>query len=239
MPTKMDDCVVFDKKKLSKLYARIEELHEETLELHAKYKYVYIFVYCIYEEFINNKYRGSFPNNGKLDDCRRSRTHLHRIKIDCNYMSVNNKNLKNEMKQKIMDKFGQNISLTELYETILRRMVYDIKANLNEATMQFSKRINGELIVLILVRFNSLAHIVFYCFIAEVTECYAEELIMLNNMIREHTQKLSFLTLLVEEQSKLKKLLRQHIKSDVSCVYNIRQTFTFHGSFFLIEYKCF
>ncbi|XP_014472910.1 PREDICTED: cilia- and flagella-associated protein 44 [Dinoponera quadriceps] len=156
--TKMDDCVVFDKKKLSKLYARIQELHEETLELHAKYK--------------------------------RSRAHLHRIKIDCNHMSMNNKSLKSEIKQKIIDKFGRNVSLTELYETILRRMMYDIKANLNETTMQFNKRIR------------------------EVKECYAEELITFNHMVREHTQKLSFLTLLVEEQSKLKKLLRRHITSD-------------------------
>lgn len=44
-----------------------------------------------------------------------------------------------------MDKFGRHVSLTELYETILRRMVYDIRANLNETTMQFSKRINGKL----------------------------------------------------------------------------------------------
>ncbi|XP_019696509.1 uncharacterized protein LOC105182290 [Harpegnathos saltator] len=157
VPTKVDDCVVFDKKKLSKLYARIQELHEETLELYAKYK--------------------------------RSRTHLHRIKIDCNHMSVNNKKLKSEIKQRIMEKFGQNVSVTELYETILRRMVYDIKADLNETTMQFSKRTN------------------------EIKECYAEELITFKNMIREHTQKLSFMTLLVEEQSKLKKLLRQHIAS--------------------------
>ncbi|XP_032671308.1 cilia- and flagella-associated protein 44 isoform X3 [Odontomachus brunneus] len=190
MPTKVDDCVVFDKKKLSKLYARIQELHEETLELHAKYKYAYIFVYRIHEEFINNRYRRFLIMESTLDDFRRSRAHLHRIKIDCNHMRVNNKSLKNEMKQRIMDKFGQNISLTELYETILRRMVYDIRANLSEITMQFSKRTN------------------------EVKECYTEELITLNNMIREHTQKLSFLTLLVEEQSKLKKLLRRHIKSD-------------------------
>lgn len=62
-------------------------------------------------------------------------------------MGANNKKLKNEIKQKIMDKFGRNVSLTELYETILRRMVYDIRANLNETTMQFNKRINGELII--------------------------------------------------------------------------------------------
>lgn len=72
---------------------------------------------------------------------RRARMHLQRIKFDCNHMRVNNNNLKNEIKLKIINKFGQNISLNKLYETILRRMVYDIKANLNETTMYFTKRI--------------------------------------------------------------------------------------------------
>lgn len=40
IPSKVRNCVVFDKKKLSKLYARIQELHEETFELHVKHKYV-------------------------------------------------------------------------------------------------------------------------------------------------------------------------------------------------------
>ncbi|XP_025994269.1 cilia- and flagella-associated protein 44 isoform X2 [Solenopsis invicta] len=155
---KVHDCVVFDKKKLSNLYVRIQELYQETLELHAKHKH--------------------------------ARTHLQRIKLDCNHMRVNNKKLKNEIKLKIMNKFGQNVSLSKLYETILRRIVYDIKANLNETTAYFIKRIK------------------------HVKENYAEELVIFNNLIREHTQKLSFLTLLVEEQSKLQKLLKRHIISD-------------------------
>ncbi|XP_070529333.1 cilia- and flagella-associated protein 44 isoform X2 [Cardiocondyla obscurior] len=109
IPCKVRDCVVFDKKKLSKLYERIQELHEETLDLRDKHK--------------------------------QAQMHLQRIKLDCNKMRVNNKNLKNAIKQKIMNKFGQNVSLNELYETILRRIVYDIKANLNEITMYFTKRI--------------------------------------------------------------------------------------------------
>ena len=40
IPFKVHDCIVFDKKKLSKLYARIQQLYEETLELHVKHKYV-------------------------------------------------------------------------------------------------------------------------------------------------------------------------------------------------------
>lgn len=77
--------------------------------------------------------------------CRHARVHLQRIKLDCNHMRVNNKNLQNEIKLKIMNKFGQHISLNKLYETILRRIVYDIKANLSETTMYFTKRIKREL----------------------------------------------------------------------------------------------
>lgn len=48
---KVNDCVVFDRKKLSKLYGRIQELHEETLELHAKHEYV-----IIYRKFNGNRF---------------------------------------------------------------------------------------------------------------------------------------------------------------------------------------
>ncbi|KYN22810.1 WD repeat-containing protein 52 [Trachymyrmex cornetzi] len=158
IPFKVHDCVVFDTKKLSKLYARIQQLYEETLELHVKHK--------------------------------DARTHLHRIKLDCNHMRVNNKKLQDEIKLKIMNKFGQSLSLNKLYETILRRIVYDIKANLSETTTYFTKRIK------------------------HVKENYVEELSIFNKLLREHTQKLSFLTLLVEEQSKLQKLLKQRIISN-------------------------
>lgn len=82
--------------------------------------------------------------------CRHARMHLQRIKHDCNHMRLNNKNLKDEIKLKIMNKFGQNVSLDKLYETILRRIVYDIKANVNETTVYFTKRIKRKLCTIIL-----------------------------------------------------------------------------------------
>ena len=60
-------------------------------------------------------------------------------------MRVNNKKLQDEIKQKIMNKFGQSLSLNKLYETILRRIVYDIKANLSETMTYFTKRIKRKL----------------------------------------------------------------------------------------------
>ncbi|XP_067210276.1 cilia- and flagella-associated protein 44 isoform X2 [Linepithema humile] len=156
--SKVYNCIVFDKKKLSRLYARIQELYEETLELQAKHK-------C-------------------------ARAHLQRIQLDCHHMRANNKNLKSQIKQEIMNKFGQNISLNKLYEMILRRLAYDIKARLNETAIYFAKQIK------------------------HIKEKYAEELVIFNKLIRENTQKLSFATVLVEEQSKLKKLLKQHVTSN-------------------------
>lgn len=58
-------------------------------------------------------------------------------------------------------------------------------------------------------------YILSHLFITEAKESYSEELDVFNKLIREHTQKLSFLTILVEEQSKLKKLSKQRIVSDV------------------------
>ncbi|XP_020280668.1 cilia- and flagella-associated protein 44 [Pseudomyrmex gracilis] len=158
IPPKIQDCVVFDKAQLSKLYSRIQELQEETLELRVQHK--------------------------------NARAHLQRIKLDRNQMRAKNKTLKNEIKSMIMIKFGQSISLNELYETIIRRMVHDIKVSLSDATKYFAKQIK------------------------QAKESYSEELNVFNKLIREHTQKLSFLTILVEEQSKLKKLSKQRIVSD-------------------------
>jgi len=58
-----------------------------------------------------------------------------------------------------------------------------------------------------------------HIFIADIKENYTEELVILNKLLQEHTQKLSFLTILVEEQSKLQKLLKQRIMSEVNYIY--------------------
>lgn len=63
-------------------------------------------------------------------------------------MRANNKKLKSEIKREIMNKFGQNIPLNRLYEMILRRLAYDIKASLNETTMHFAKQIARKLLEL-------------------------------------------------------------------------------------------
>jgi len=60
-------------------------------------------------------------------------------------------------------------------------------------------------------------------FIPDVKGNYVEELSTFNKLIQEHTQKLSFLTLLIEEESKLQKL-KQYVTSNVNylILYNIR-----------------
>jgi len=137
-------------------------------------------------------------------------------------MRVNNKNLKNEIKLKIINKFGQNISLNKLYETILRRIVYDIKANLSETTTYFIKQIKRKLYMccnIVIQYFYFIDLLLLHVFIADIKENCTEELVILNKLLQEHTQKLSFLTILVEEQSKLQKLLKQRIMSKVNYIY--------------------
>ncbi|EZA47595.1 hypothetical protein DMN91_008008 [Ooceraea biroi] len=106
-------------------------------------------------------------------------------------MRTINKNLRNEIKLKIMNKFGQRISLNKLYETILRQIVYNVKTNLNKTTIYFTKRMK------------------------DVKESYTEGLSTFSKLIQEHTQKLSFVTLLIEEESKLQKL-KQHVPANKS-----------------------
>lgn len=67
--------------------------------------------------------------------------------------------------------------------------------------------------------FNFINLYISHIFIIDVKKNYVEELSIFNKLLREHTQKLSFLTLLVEEQSKLQKLLKQRIISNVNHIY--------------------
>ncbi|XP_015588735.2 uncharacterized protein LOC107264707 [Cephus cinctus] len=148
----IQDCTVFDKEKLSHLYARVEELQKETSDQKAKHK--------------------------------KNRMHLHRMNVDCKHMELEIKKLKDNIKEEMMKKFGQEISLNALYEAVLRRMVYDIKVNINGMISSFEKEINS------------------------VKEAYAERVNILENLIQDNTEKLNLLTVLEEEKSKLRKILK-------------------------------
>lgn len=54
------------------------------------------------------------------------------------------KRLKEKIKQEMMQKFGREVSLSSLYEAVLRKMIYDMKADLKEMTKGFDKQIKCE-----------------------------------------------------------------------------------------------
>ncbi|XP_043276979.1 cilia- and flagella-associated protein 44 isoform X2 [Venturia canescens] len=152
------DCVVFDKTKLSRLYTRVGELQQETLDQKEKHK--------------------------------KNRTHLHRMKIDCKHMEGEIKKLKSRIKQEMMEKFGREISIDYLYEVVLKRMIHDVRADVREMTRDFDIKIQA------------------------VKEKYYQQLSILENLVRDNTEKLSFITVLEGERMKLKKILRHKPESE-------------------------
>lgn len=76
---------------------------------------------------------------------RKNRQHLHRVEIDCEYMESEIKRLKEEIKQEMIQKFGKEVSLTSLYEAVLRRMVYDVKADMKKMIKSYDKEIKGDI----------------------------------------------------------------------------------------------
>ncbi|XP_031368455.1 cilia- and flagella-associated protein 44 isoform X2 [Apis dorsata] len=154
----IEDCIVFNKKKLSNLYARVGELQEETYNLEETRK--------------------------------KNEIHLKRIKLDLKYMKAQNKKLKEEIKEKMIQKFGCKVSLIELYEIILQRLIYDTKIDVRKIMKNFTKDIEN------------------------TKWKYKESLITLENLIQYNTEKLSFLTILEKENFKLKKILKQTLISE-------------------------
>lgn len=70
--------------------------------------------------------------------------HLARMKTDCKYMDSRIVDLKDEINQTMMKKFGMVVSLDDLEEAILSKMVYDMRANVDDVKNQYDHRINDE-----------------------------------------------------------------------------------------------
>ncbi|XP_047346729.1 cilia- and flagella-associated protein 44 isoform X2 [Vespa velutina] len=114
-----------------------------------------------------------------------NKAHLYRMKIDCKHMKSEIKNLKNKIKEEMKKKFGQPISLTNMYETVLQRMIYNIKSDLSEIMKSYEEQLK--------------------C----IKEKYNEQVMVLKKLIQDNTEKLSFLIILEEEQLALRKVLKQ------------------------------
>ena len=65
--------------------------------------------------------------------------------MDLKYMETQNKRLKEYIKEKMIQKFGRKISLINLYEIILQRLIYDTKTDVNKIMKDFTKDIESNL----------------------------------------------------------------------------------------------
>ncbi|XP_011307884.1 uncharacterized protein [Fopius arisanus] len=118
-------------------------------------------------------------------------THLHRMNIDCKYMKTQIKKLKSEINGEMIKKFGCPIALASLYEAVIRKLIYNIRANMND-NLTYEKQ--------------------FKC----LKERYDEHILILENLIRDNTEKLSILTVLTEEQMKFHKIIKKSPQSSKS-----------------------
>ena len=76
---------------------------------------------------------------------RKNEIHLKRIKTDLKSMETQNKRLKEHIKEKMIQKFGRKISLINLYEIILQRLIYDTKTDVHKIMKDFTKDIESNL----------------------------------------------------------------------------------------------
>lgn len=70
--------------------------------------------------------------------------HLARMKTDCKFMENRIVTLKDEINETMMKKFGMVVSLDDLEEAILSKMVYDMRTNVDDVKIQYDHRINEE-----------------------------------------------------------------------------------------------
>lgn len=60
-------------------------------------------------------------------------------------MKTQNKELEAQIKEKMIQKFGRKVSLINLYETILQRLIYDTKTDVRTIMKNFTKNIKSKL----------------------------------------------------------------------------------------------
>lgn len=121
-------------------------------------------------------------------------------------------------------KFGQQISLVNLYESVLRRLVYEIKANTSNLIKFYDDKIKGETLCTKKKKRSKLLNIYFKFLLPVIKTQYTQQLQVLNNLIQDNTEKLSFLTVLEEELTKIKKALNAKVVSEVRELSSINKS---------------
>lgn len=114
----IENTLLFNNESVTKLYARVGQLAQETMEVERRHK-------------INVM-------------------HLARMKTDVKFMNQNIIDLKEEIHNTMLKKFGREVDLDELEETVLRRFAYEMRANIDEIKKSYVIR-TGELRVCMII----------------------------------------------------------------------------------------
>ncbi|KAG7187866.1 hypothetical protein KM043_013850, partial [Ampulex compressa] len=154
----LQDCVLFDREKLSNLYQKVEKLQEETLQLKETHK--------------------------------SEETHLWRIKLDIMYMKAENKKLRTKIREDTEKKFGREVSLDTLYQTMLCQMAHKIRSNISYIQKSFNEQIR------------------------EIKKECNKVSKVLKDLLQDNTKKFSFLMVLEIERRRLEKILKCPLLSE-------------------------
>jgi cilia- and flagella-associated protein 44 len=114
--------------------------------------------------------------------------HLARMNTDIKFMEQQIVDLKEEINGTMMKKFGRIVDLDELEETILRRMVYEMRANVNDVKKEYAHKISA------------------------VNREFAKQQDKLKNVLQRSTEKLNILTVLEEEKNILQTVVSNQQK---------------------------
>lgn len=91
---------------------------------------------------------------------RKYKTHLQRLKIDCEFMDKEVQRIKDEISQVMYNKFGKEISLIDLYKFMLDEAIIKSKNDLSSVKLNFEQQINGEIHFFVskyLIKFTNLS----------------------------------------------------------------------------------
>lgn len=148
--------LLFERRNLMRLYARVGELSSETAEIKRKHRVNIVL--------------------------------LSRLKTDCHYLDQLEAQLKDNIKDAMVKKFGMPINLDELQEALLKRLLFEIRLNVGDVEREFRQKIS------------------------EHKMSIQEKQIELTKTIQEGTEKLNILTVLHEEKNNLDEVLANQIK---------------------------
>ncbi|XP_053686558.1 cilia- and flagella-associated protein 44 [Sabethes cyaneus] len=114
--------------------------------------------------------------------------HLARMRTDIKYMDQQIIELKEQIIEAMIKKFGRVINLDELEETILRKFAFEMRANMDDVRKSYAERVRDLKVI------------------------YSKKQEELARVIQEGTEKLHVLTVLQEEYNNLTKMLANQKK---------------------------